>query len=66
MKHKWRNVKEVLNFTCVEVVGFRKHQHKEGICISRDITVVISHTRPSTIFFHFENYVLVDVNQMHP
>ena len=66
MKHKWRNVKEVLNFTCEEVVGFRKHQHKEGICISRDITVVISPTRPSTIFFHFENYVLVDVNQMHP
>ena len=50
MKHKWRNVKEVLNFTCEEVVGFRKHQHKEGICISRDITVVISPTRPSTIF----------------
>ena len=34
MKHKWRNVKEVLNFTCEELVGFRKHQHKEGICMS--------------------------------
>ena len=30
------------------------------------LTAVISHTRPPTIFFHFENYVLVDVNQMYP
>ena len=30
------------------------------------ITAVISHTRPPTIFSHFENCVLVDVNQMYP
>ena len=27
-------------------------------------TAVISHTRPPTIFSHFETYVLVDVNQI--
>ena len=31
MEHQWRNVKEILNSTCKEVVGFRKHQHKERI-----------------------------------
>ena len=31
MEHQWRNVKEILNSTCKEVVGFRKHQHKEWI-----------------------------------
>ena len=29
------------------------------------ITAVISHTRLPTIFSHFENCVLVDVNQMY-
>ena len=30
------------------------------------VTAVISHTHPPTIFSHFKNYVLVDVNQMYP
>ena len=29
MEHQWRNVKEILNSTYEEVVGFRKYQHKE-------------------------------------
>ena len=31
MKHQWRNVKDILNSACKEVVGFREHQHKEWI-----------------------------------
>ena len=33
---------------------------------SQGVTVVLSHTRPPTIFSHFENCVLVDVNQTYP
>ena len=33
---------------------------------AESFTAVISHTRPPTIFTHFKNYVLVDVNQMYP
>ena len=29
-------------------------------------TAVISHMRPPTIYCHFENCILVDVNQMYP
>ena len=31
MENQWRNVKEILNSTCKEVVDFRKHQRKEWI-----------------------------------
>ena len=40
------------------IIGFRLYA---GV-----ITAVLSHTRPPTIFSHFENCILVDVNQTYP
>ena len=61
----WAKVAE-LEIAHGNLVNVNENWIKHLVSFYWYFTAVISHTRPPTIFVHFENYVLVDVNQMYP